>query len=250
MNKTIDSHHNQEFKKLIELNHAQGIKKQKKCIISGAKIISELLDYCHRQKENPPVQIERILTSSRLPELNAPTTVPTTLFDRQLFNQLDIMGTKHPLLLVNTPSLPLWTHPHPSGSTLFIPLGDPLNLGSLIRSACAFEIEHVVLLKEAASAFHPKAIRSSSGCVFSTRLYNGPSIQDLPLQTITLDKNGVSLTKFQWPSNPMILVGEEGKGVPSQYKNTVSIPISSSVESLNATIATSILLYERLRIRH
>ena len=131
-------------------------------------------------------------------------------------------------------------------NSIFLPIGDPSNLGATIRSAVAFQCENIILLKEAAHPFLAKSVKASSGAVWHANFYFGPSIQDLKSvapQIYALDASGDSLsTKLD--SNKAILVGEEGPGIPDFDFQKVAIPISTTVESLNASIAASIILYE------
>jgi TrmH family RNA methyltransferase len=129
---------------------------------------------------------------------------------------------------------------------LFVALSDPTNLGALIRTCAAFDWQQIVLLKEAAHPFLPKAIRAASGTCFASRFFEGPSIKDLSdPEILALDMEGRNLKKSDIPKNLKLLVGEEGQGVPSTFPGRkVQIPISNRVESLNATIAASFLVYE------
>ncbi|MCB0394390.1 MAG: hypothetical protein KDD25_07510, partial [Bdellovibrionales bacterium] len=61
---------------------------------------------------------------------------------------------------------------------------------------------------------------------------------------VSLDMNGRSLSEFEWPKVTNLLLGEEGQGIPQSLKRrSISIPIHSEVESLNASAALSIALY-------
>jgi TrmH family RNA methyltransferase len=105
----------------------------------------------------------------------------------------------------------------------------------------------MVLLQEAATPFHPKAVRAASGSLFSLPLFRGPSIKnlaDLKLpHLIALDARGKDIRKFKWPSTPLLLVGEEGPGIPPELRcEKLSIPLKNNVESLNATAASAIAL--------
>lgn len=107
-------------------------------------------------------------------------------------------------------------------------------------------VKQVVLLKESAHPYHPKAIRAASGTMFEVPLVQGPSIRDLlePATWVTLDVQGESVSTFQWPEDVRILVGEEGLGLPliSSGKR-LAIPMTESVESLNAVVAVGMALY-------
>jgi tRNA G18 (ribose-2'-O)-methylase SpoU len=172
-----------------------------------------------------------------------------------LFEELDVAGTKKPLLLVQTPEIPpADLSLAPVGLEIVCALSDPSNLGALIRSASAFGISKVILLKESASPFHPKAVRAASAATLAVCLERGPSIQELaPFQQlakdanlwVALDMGGESLVEFKWPKNARLVLGEEGRGlpVPNSFRK-LAVPISrEQVESLNATVASSIALY-------
>jgi TrmH family RNA methyltransferase len=131
-------------------------------------------------------------------------------------------------------------------------LGDPANVGALIRTAAALGIERVVLLKESAHPYHPKAIRAASGTTFTVSLAQGPSIRDLPEKAtgLTLDVRGENLPAFRWPKDVRLLVGEEGPGLPPIISGTrLAVPMTGSVESLNAVVAAGMALYA-YRVQH
>jgi TrmH family RNA methyltransferase len=144
-----------------------------------------------------------------------------------------------------------WTEESPTeGLEVLAGLGEPSNLGALIRNCEAFGAS-LVLLKECAFPFHPKVIRASSGSVFRVKITQGPSILDLKENLIALDKEGLNIKDFAWPQNARLLVGEEGRGIPEGLKSStnIQIPMSGRVESLNAVAATSIALFH-YRLRH
>ena len=125
-------------------------------------------------------------------------------------------------------------------------MGDPLNLGAILRSAEAFGASRVILLEEAANPFLPKAIKASAGSSLRIAMEKGPSLGALSGEFIALDLEGTSLPDFRWPANPRLLVGEEGPGLRGLSSavclQKISIPVHG-VESLNAGVATSIALY-------
>src|SRR5206468_10978725 len=103
------------------------------------------------------------------------------------FAELDTSGTRSPMLLVSVPPMPEWSDSDwPDGCTLFVPFQDPENVGAAIRSAAAFGVSRVVLLREAAHPFHPKAARAAGTALFQVALEQGPSIRDLNSPQIPL----------------------------------------------------------------
>lgn len=232
----IESSSNAVFKSLLELTKSKGIKDQGKALVSGDKITTELARTQESAQWIFSAKMER-------PENLAVKPIVLSL---ELFKQLDIAGTHKPLLCCATPEVQDLKNLDGKAPALYVGLSDPANLGALVRTCAAFGWKQVVLLKESAHPFLPKAIRAASGACFTTEFFNGPSIQDLDDEEImALDQNGRVLKSTDIKKNLKILVGEEGKGVPEHFPGVrLQIPISNQVESLNATIATSLLIYE------
>jgi TrmH family RNA methyltransferase len=137
-------------------------------------------------------------------------------------------------------------------------LQDPGNLGTLVRSAEAFGATGMILLPGTVSLWNAKTLRASSGSAFR-----------LPVVGITADdafnalrthgvrilaavaRDGDSEADLRGPS--ALLVGNEGSGLPdawiAQADARVTIPFAGEVESLNAAIAGSVLLYDAMRQR-
>jgi TrmH family RNA methyltransferase len=137
---------------------------------------------------------------------------------------------------------------------------DPGNLGTIIRSAEAFGARAVLLGEKTVSHFNPKAVRGSAGSLLRQPLIRvklGESITALKQQGVkvlaTSSHKGKPLHEADFTGAAMIVVGNEGAGVPQEILSLadelVTIPHAPRVESLNAGIAASILLYEAARQR-
>ncbi len=237
----ISSHRNPHFKRWHSLLDAKGIKRHNQCIISGAKIIKSLLHDSNVSIRNiilPPFHSEDMAIFSGL--------VCFTL-NQKLFQTLDIFGTHSPLLVTDVPALDLADlNQSPSGLEVICPVGDPGNLGTILRSCLAFGVRKIILPQEAVNPFHPKVIRASSGAVFSQRLEQTGSLASLnhpdSLRWITaLDLQGKSLEEWEWLPNVRLLIGEEGSGIPHfSYRSRLCISQHNSSIPLNAAVATSI----------
>ena len=168
-----------------------------------------------------------------------------------------MLGTQTPILVCKVPTISTWNLEEvPQGMELICPLGDPINVGALLRTAQAFGIKKVILLQEAATPFHPKSTRSASGAILNMELVYGPSIHELnegrPVGSmVALDVRGADLATFDWPKNVRLLIGEEGQGLPKNQPliHSVSIPMVTGMHSLNAMVAASIGLYA-YRLQH
>lgn len=203
-------------------------------------------------QEHPEKCVELIYPFSLAPALlHAPERVSHHQLDEKLFKALDIFGTKAPILVCAVPTIAQWRKEEaPRGLELICPLGDPSNVGALLRTCQALGVQKVILLKEAASPFHPKSTRAASGAMLNIEYAYGPSITDVLEHTIdstivALHASGRNdVATFQWKKNVRILVGEEAQGLPDvTFPNTISIRMAKGMNSLNAVVAASIAMY-------
>jgi len=240
--KLISSDQNATFKNLQKLLSSKGIQDQGLALIAGDKIIPEIVS-------QHPERISSWITAEggEAP----PAGVPWLILAKQLFEELNQFGTRSPLVTVQLPPFANWsdTASWPAGCSLFLALQNPENLGGVIRSAAAFGVSRIVLLKEAAHPFHPKAMRAAGTALLASRFERGPSILELSVKgapLFALDANGQSLATTKFPQHFALLPGVEGPGLPEHLTTAqrLSIPMAPGVESLNAATATAIALYE------
>ncbi|MCC7403717.1 MAG: RNA methyltransferase [Bdellovibrionales bacterium] len=245
--KVISSKFNSRYRYWKDLLDARGLKKSEDFLIIGRKLVPEFLTRhpeCIREiLVNEPSQIEGLPLAS---------AAQAYLLERTLFKQIDVFGTNFPIAIGRQSPLEKWDAKLPPvGLEVFSALGDPSNLGALLRCCEAFAVSKVILLEESAHPFHPKAVRASAGSCYRVQLEWGPSIhQDLGA-AFALDQSGQSLADFEWPLNGRLLFGEEGAGLPSNKKTQtlLRIPMQQSLESLNAVSAASIALFH-YRLQH
>lgn len=220
-------------------------------IAHGATLIKDLIKI--QQPRTLIVRESFDLASSPLVasilQTRFPGPVTRLTFDDSLFDELDPFGVPDLIAAFEKPACPVWSpKEHTSEPTLLLATQNPSNLGACLRSAVAFGFKNVVTLKEAAAPFNSKVIRSSMGAVFSLDIKRGPSIKEISsmnVPVIALDLHGESIRSFQFPGIPIFLIGEEGAGIPIQNGFTrVTIPMSPGIDSLNAAVSCSILLYE------
>ncbi|MBN7774238.1 TrmH family RNA methyltransferase [Clostridium aminobutyricum] len=147
-----------------------------------------------------------------------------------------------------------------SGNFLILDrLQDPGNVGTIIRTADAAGYEGILVLKGTVDLFSPKVVRACTGSLFRMPLF----FVDTPIEAVELlakyGKKVVS-TGFETDtyyydidltSNIGLVIGNEGNGICQslleQSNEVVKIPMSGSVESLNAAVAAAILMYESVR---
>jgi TrmH family RNA methyltransferase len=139
-------------------------------------------------------------------------------------------------------------------------LQDPGNLGTIIRSAEAFGAAGVLLGEGTVSPVNAKALRASAGSVFRLPVVKIKmaealgQLRDQGLRLVaTSSHKGISLPETVLTGPLAVFIGGEGAGLPrdliSEMDEVVAIPHSPKVESLNAGVAASIVLYEMARQR-
>ncbi len=139
-------------------------------------------------------------------------------------------------------------------------LQDPGNLGTIARSAEAFGVTGLLLGEKTVSPWNWKAVRASAGSMFRLPTMRVelaktlPEIKDRGVRLLaTSSHKGMAIPDADLRGPVAFIIGNEGAGLPkdvlAQADEVVIIPQSSRVESLNAGIAASVLLYEALRQR-
>jgi TrmH family RNA methyltransferase len=143
---------------------------------------------------------------------------------------------------------------------------DPGNVGTVVRSAEAFGATGVVTTRGSADPWSPKAIRASAGSALRLPLLRAMAIPVLIAQLRVAEVKIVAASSrvvegrdesagagAELREPVAIFIGNEGAGLPPEVEHAadarISIPIAESVESLNAGIAASIVLYEAARRR-
>jgi TrmH family RNA methyltransferase len=137
-------------------------------------------------------------------------------------------------------------------------LQDMGNVGTIIRSCDAFKIDGIIMSEECADPFSPKTVRSTMGSVFRVPIYfsdMGKAITMLRENNFTvyaalLDKNAKRLDEERLISKTAIVIGNEGNGVSEAVFSLckkVTIPMQGNAESLNASMAAAITMWEMMR---
>lgn len=140
-------------------------------------------------------------------------------------------------------------------------ISDPGNLGTLIRTADASGCHGVILSEGSVDAYNPKTIRATAGSVFHLPILENAELPDVisalkqrNINMIAAHLKGKTLPyDINMREGCAFLIGNEAKGlspaVTAEANCLVKIPIVGKAESLNASVASSILLYEVVRQR-
>ncbi len=161
------------------------------------------------------------------------------------------------LAVLELTQLPITNYP----DFILIPdqIRDPGNLGTLLRSAAASGVQAVLLPPETTDAFSPKALRAGMGAHFRVPIREmgweeiGQFCRAAGLQMYIADMDGASCWETDLREPLALVIGGEAEGASSEARKLadkkISIPMAGSVESLNAGVAGSVLMFEVVRQR-
>ena len=144
-----------------------------------------------------------------------------------------------------------WSEPTGPLAVWLHGVGDPGNVGTIIRSAHAFGAASVILGPGSADPFGPKAVRASMGAIFSVAVARADQIEQLPGTTVALAASApLQLDGAPWPGGEVtLLIGAEREGLPTDVVAAASEVRSIAIDgdSLNAAMAATIALYSCTR---
>lgn len=140
--------------------------------------------------------------------------------------------------------------PSTDGITLMLDnIQDPGNLGTMVRSADWFGIKNIICSEDCVDVYNPKVIQSTMGSILRVNI-SYHNLEDIckaytgNIYAATL--SGQSVYKISPPGDCLVLIGNESKGIRQQLlsycTSQVTIPRLGKAESLNAAVATGILL--------
>lgn len=140
-------------------------------------------------------------------------------------------------------------------------LQDPGNLGTILRTAEGAGVTGIIISKESVDIYNPKVIRSTMGSIYRVPFVY---VEDLKEAIVKVKAHGIftyaahldgknSYDKEDYTKKTAFLIGNEGNGLRKEIADLadtwIRIPMQGQVESLNAAIATSVLMFETARQR-
>ena len=137
-------------------------------------------------------------------------------------------------------------------------LTDPHNLGSIARTADATGVDAIVIPKHRAVGITPTAVKASTGALQHVPVVRVTNLsqtldklKEAGFWTFGTDMDGTTYSKWNTSGKVALVIGNEGKGIGQNLKKQVdemiTIPMVGHVQSLNASVAASILMYEIFR---
>lgn len=135
---------------------------------------------------------------------------------------------------------------------------DPGNLGTILRTVDSIGINQILVSKGTADSYNPKVVRSTMGAIFRVRIIECEDLENT-LKEIQKHNFEIVVTSLQTKNSiydidykkKVIVIGNEANGVEPKIQKIadkkVKIPMLGKTESLNASVATGIILYEYVR---
>ena len=262
----IEGRHNSLVKELRQaFAHAERTP-DGNCAVEGLRIVEEAIRSGLRLQAVLFKESAQNLAERLLPQIGA--NVDTVLIPDKLFD--DIVPTETPqgvaalVRLKDFSATDILERLQVGPIIVVAGLQDPGNLGTILRSAEAFGSAGVILGEGTVSPLNSKVIRASAGSIFRLPVVLAKAADELEKISAKLRERGVRLiATSSHKGTPLdqanligpaaIFIGSEGSGLPrallAQADELIAIPHTPQVESLNAGVAGSIVLYEAARQR-
>lgn len=135
---------------------------------------------------------------------------------------------------------------------------DPGNLGTILRTVDSIGVTQILVSKGTADSYNPKVVRSTMGAIFRVRIIECEDLKNT-LKQIKKHKFKIIVSSLQTENSiydinynkKVIIIGNEANGVEKEIQEIadekIKIPMLGKTESLNASVATGIILYEYVR---
>jgi len=176
-----------------------------------------------------------------------------------LFDRMSGSVSPQPVIgMFEFPDVPVRNQPDPL-ALVVDGAQDPGNLGTMLRSAAAADVAVVLLTNGTVDPYNDKVVRAAMGAHFQIAIrwldvgQRAWLLRACPTRVVADSAGATDHSVQEWCGGVAIIIGGEARGVSTDLQNiatsSVRIPMASAVESLNAGVAASILLFEARRQR-
>lgn len=235
-----------EIKDIQSLSHKKFRDELNLFIAEGPKIVGELIELI-------PRQIEKVYAVKEWMELNKSNEVEIVEISSSELERLSQLQTPNGIIAV-IKKLPS-TKPDASLFTLYLDtIQDPGNFGTIVRTADWFGIKNIVCTPGCADVYNSKVVQSTMASIARVNVYYDENEewlkgQSVPVLAATL--HGDSLYDCSTMKEGILIIGNESKGVRKEIlqhaTEQITIPKRGEAESLNAAVATGIILSHLLK---
>lgn len=210
-------------------------------VAEGPKIVGEFIQF-------HPGQIEKIYAVKQWIENNQ--TIQNSVIEISQHELEKISHLQTPNQVIALIKKSVSKKPNASSFTLYLDaIQDPGNFGTIVRIADWFGIKNIVCTAACAYLYNPKVVQSSMASLGRVNIYydeEGTWLKDQKVPVMAATLHGSSLYQHKKMNNGILIIGNESKGIGNaiiQYATQqVTIPKKGNAESLNAAVATGIIL--------
>ncbi len=256
MIKEINSVDNINIKSIAKLHQKKYRDAENKFICSGFNIVEEAID---NKYDMECVVLREDLRKHEIFEKIMAQNIDVFLVSREVMKKIsDTENTQGIMAVFKKPNnLPKFSER--KRLTVVDRIQDPGNLGTIIRSAAAAGFSAVIIVKGTVDVYSPKVVRAAAGTIFRMPIVFMDSAECVSQYLkeqgcklfVTKVDSGISYYDADFKADMAIVIGNEGNGVSDEMTGMadefLNIPMSADVESLNAGIAASILMFEAAR---
>ncbi len=258
----ITSVKNPLIKEIKSLYRKKERKKAGLFIVEGIKIIEEMIDRDYSFKNI-------IYTDSLLDSKEGKTVFSSLENEGRLINVSEsvfkeISDTENPqgilgLAYINTHNIEELDIDRNRFLLYLDGVQDPGNMGTIIRTADAFNIDGIILRDGCVDPYNPKVVRATMGSIFRVPIYFESSgieeienLKSLGMKIYSTSlEDSLDINKVNFKANSIVVIGNESKGVSREIydlsDSLIKIPMPGDSESLNAGVAASIIMYEAMK---
>jgi TrmH family RNA methyltransferase len=258
----ISGRHNPRLKELRQAFRRGELTPAGECAIEGVKLVEEAIRASQRLTGLFFSESARPLAEKLLPQIGAKVEIlvlPDSLFNATVPSDSP-QGVAALVKIRPASATQLLERAAMGPIVVAAGLQDPGNVGTILRSAEAFSAAGAFFTEGTVSPYNSKVLRGSAGSIFRLPVVQTNSAELIPLLrqravrlVATSSHKGIPLPEVDWTLPLAIFIGNEGAGLSRellhQMDETIVIPQSAEVESLNAGVAASIVLYEAARQR-
>ena len=256
----LSGRHNPRLKELRQAFRRGELTSKGECAIEGIKLLEESLRSSQRVTSAFFSEAARPLAEKLLLQVNARTEtyiLPNSLFASIVPSEAP-QGVAALVKLRSSSAAQILERSNSGPIVVAAGIQDPGNLGTILRSGEAFGAAGVFLTEGTVSPYNSKVLRGSAGSIFRLPFVAIASRELMALLRqsgvrllATSSHKGTPLPEVSWKPPLAVFIGNEGAGLQRdlmhQMQETIVIPQAAQVESLNAGVAASIVLYEATR---
>jgi RNA methyltransferase, TrmH family len=231
-----------EIKDIQSLSHKKFRDELNLFIAEGPKIIGELIELIPQRIEKVYAVKEWIKSNKSLNEVDI---VEVSSIELQKLSQLQTPNQ----VIAAIKKLPS-KKPDASSFILYLDtIQDPGNFGTIVRTADWFGIKNIVCTSGCADVYNPKVVQSTMASIARVNVYydeNEEWLKDQSVPVLAATLHGSALYERSGMKEGILIIGNESKGVRKEIlryaKDQITIPKRGEAESLNAAVATGIVL--------